>query len=61
MTDNIIKAIEIVQKFQKVVQMTTEQVDELVVSISDMLKDIDKSNYNDFEKLFDLWLKQKFK
>ncbi len=58
MENNVKKAIEIVKKYKELVDMTTDQVNEIVVSISDVLKDIEETDFSQFEKLFDLFIKQ---
>jgi hypothetical protein len=58
MENNVKKAIEIVKKYKELVEMTTDQVNEIVVSISDVLKDVEETDFSQFEKLFDLFIKQ---
>lgn len=61
MIEHLLKAQEIVQKYQKLVQMTNDQVQDLVGSISEILENVEKEDYSDFEKMLDLWLKNKIK
>jgi len=58
MENNVKKAIEIVKKYKELVEMTTDQVNEIVLSISDVLKDVEETDFSQFEKLFDLFIKQ---
>lgn len=61
MIEHLIKAQEIVEKYQKLVQMTNDQVQDLIGSISEILENVEKEDYSDFEKILDLWLKNKIK
>lgn len=61
MIEHLRKAQEIVEKYQKLVQMTNEQVQDLVGSISEILENVENEDYSDFEKILDLWLKNKIK